>query len=816
MSQLLRRILFASLLVLLCVPAFSQKKEKQDSLVRLMSAKSVRLLQIDGVSYREAIEANFLHNDTYLICDTALWNVSTNVIDATGNVKVLQEETQLTSDKLTYRVDDNLAEFRGSLVQLQDKDKNTLRTRNLDYNTKDSVAVFSHGASMRDKDGQIIESRDGTYESAIKTFIFENSVNMYTDSVFIKTGRLEYQADSSLATFSGGLDAWKGRDMLSSKHGWYNKEKEHFLFRDDVHGLSPTQEIWCDSLYYWRALEDVKMIGNVQVTDSTREVSAMAEIMFYQDSLSRITMERDAAVAAASDNQGQKDTIYVSADRIVYKDIQKNLIPESVIADSQNRTKELNVDPVSEYRRKAAEASAKAAEEKNKGNGGPQLKGGAVESGTVSSSTSEPDVSSPPDKVMPVSDSLSVSLDSLALEPVLEPQIDTSKIGFLSAKGKVKVFRSDMQAVCDSLEYSDLDSLARLYIDPIVWNESNRQYRADSLTIIIKDKKMDRASLMSNAFIVIQEDSICFDQIKSAEIMAYFDDETALRRFDALGGANALFYLQENDAFATVNKVESKMLSAKFSEGEIDTIYYYDSPQNDAYPVVQFPKDEREMKGFSWLPELRPQSKADVTSHVLRPSQRTAYEAKRRPSFNYTNQYFPGHVKHIYAELARVDSLRAARRNAVPEESVDSTSVSDSLALALPGMSDSLVVVGDSLAVAADSLGVQLDSLSAVADSLGVVSDSLAVEAPFDPRAVKRAEAERKRQERIDKREERWAELDARDALKAARDKAQADEKRRKATYKALLRLEKRAVKEQKQLDRYVERYRKKALKKKS
>ena len=853
MSQILRRIIFAIALVLLCIPAFSQKKEKQDSLVRLMSAKSVRLLEINGVSYREAIEANFLHNDTYLICDTALWNVGTNIINATGNVKILQEETQLTSDKLIYLVDDNLAQFRGSLVQLQDKDRNTLRTKYLDYNTKDSTAVFSWGASMRDKDGQIIESRDGTYESAIKTFVFENDVNMYTDSVFIKTSRLSFQTDSSLATFSGGLDAWKGKNMLSSRSGWYDKGEENFLFIDSVHGLSPTQEIWCDSLYYWRAVEDVKMIGNVQVTDTTRDVSAMAEIMFYQDSLSRLTMEFDATVAAASENQGKKDTIYVSADRIVYRDIQRYLVPESVISDSEKRTQELNVDPVSEYRRKAAQASSKT--DQNSQNGSQKSN-----SASRPAQASTPPKSQDPPKerlqmerqdstgmVVPVTDSLAIGgmaadslamvgavSDSLAVEPVMEER-DTSKVGFLSAKGRVKVFRSDMQAVCDSLEYTDLDSLARLYIDPIVWNEANRQYRADSLTVIIKDKRMERASLMSNAFIVIQEDTICYDQIKSAEIMAYFDDDTALRRFDALGGANAIFYLQENDAFATVNKVESKMLSAKFKDGEIDTIYYYDSPKNDAYPVVQFPKEEREMKGFSWLPELRPRGKSDVTSRVLKPSQRRRYEAVMRPSFFYTNAYFPGHIGKIQTELARVDSLRAARRNAAPEEPADSAAVSrlDSLSMAMPelmdstGMlSDSLRVAADSLGMMADSLGVRLDSLGLKADSLGLagntVADSLAVETPLDPKAIKRAEqerkraeAERKRQERIEKREERWAELDARDALKAARDKAKADEKRRQETYRALIRLEERAAKEQKQLDRYVERYRKKALKKK-
>jgi formate C-acetyltransferase len=66
---------------------------------------------------------------------------------------------------------------------------------------------------------------------------------------------------------------------------------------------------------------------------------------------------------------------------------------------------------------------------------------------------------------------------------------------------------------------------------------------------------MDKASLMSNAFIAIKEDDSHHNQIKGAEMMAYFNDKGALRRFDVLGGANALFYLEENGALASLNSV---------------------------------------------------------------------------------------------------------------------------------------------------------------------------------------------------------------------------------------------------------------------
>ena len=189
------------LALLLSLTAAALPLKGQDAgKVQLISAQSAQLIQKDGNDYRKVVgPAKFYHNNTYLLCDTALWNVSTNIIDAVGNVRIIQDQTQLTSETLQYVVDEDMAKFRGSLVQLEDKDKNTLRTRYLDYNTKDSVAIFQDGAAMRDKDGQVIESLYGTYDSKAHLFVFNDQVNMYMDTTFVKTSRLEYRSDLSTA-----------------------------------------------------------------------------------------------------------------------------------------------------------------------------------------------------------------------------------------------------------------------------------------------------------------------------------------------------------------------------------------------------------------------------------------------------------------------------------------------------------------------------------------------------------------------------------------------------------------------------------------
>ena len=239
----MRRLLYIISALLLSLPAFSQQQEQEDSLVVLMSSKSAQLVDIEGASYRKVVgPARFLHNNTYLLCDTALWNVEARYIEAWGNVSIIQEETVLTSDKLTYHIDQDLAQFRGTLVQLQDKDHNTLRTNNLDYNTKDSVAVFRKGGAMRDKDGQIIESKDGTYDSKKKVFTFTDDVNMFTDSIFVKTRNLTYESDYDKATFGFATYAWKEENMLAANAGWYDRRQELFFFNKNVHVMSGDQE----------------------------------------------------------------------------------------------------------------------------------------------------------------------------------------------------------------------------------------------------------------------------------------------------------------------------------------------------------------------------------------------------------------------------------------------------------------------------------------------------------------------------------------------------------------------------------------------
>ena len=702
---------------------------------------------------------------------------------------------------------------------------------------------------MKDKDGQIIESRDGSYDARRKMFEFRNNVNMFTDSVFIRTTRLNYESEASRAVFPVEIDFWKDDNMLSAESGWYERGDETFFFTGSVHAQSPVQEGWCDSLYFYRRPNNLLMLGRVQVQDTTKNVAAVGRRMFYEDSLSQVTLTRDASVVLFTEEKGKgadslevrRDTLYAGAELIAYRTMKMCDIDEGVISAAESRLKDMDSDPVMEYRRKAAQAAAEAAKkaaEENAANNPELAKKNAA---LAKSRGKQQGKAEPPGQGAPVApvpdeeaappgekaagkgnlpdkdtlslkdtlaqkdtlmqrDSLAAAADSLAMLP----PPDTTKVGFAWAVGKVKLYRRDIQVACDSLRYNDLDSIARFYVNPIVWNDGRRQYSADSMSVLVREKRADRASLMGNAFIITQENDKLFDQIKATEVMAWFDSTSALRRFDALGGASAIFFLKEKEEYSLVNKIDSKMISAYMSGGELQRNLIFEQSKNNAHPLPQLKEEDRKLKGFNWQPELQPRGKEDITDLEVRPSERKSYDSRPRSVFDQTDIYFPGYMKSVYSEIAAARNKPKHK----PSSKDASAEVKDSLAArdSLLSLPDSLKLsVRDSLSLA-DSLKLssRKDSL-AVRDSLAAATDSLSA---VPGKQI--SEKERRRLERIAAREARWARADSIDAARAA---AKLEKKKAKEAEKAARLARKKAEDDYQdalRLEQYVKRYRRK------
>lgn len=756
---------FLSLLALsvLCPILLSAqgKGADSDSLVRLLSATSAETIE-KGTEIRKVIgPAVFLHNDTYLKCDTAFWYVNRDYIDAIGRVSIEQENTILTSDKMHYIINRDLAQFRGDLVELKDKEGNLLRTTNLDYNTKDSVGIFRTGGSMRDKDGNIIESNNGEYDAKAKIFKFRGNVNMFTDSVFVRTTWLDYLSDIDKAEFGGVVYAWKDKNMLASRNGWYDRPNDLFFFSDNVHLLTENHEGWCDSLYFSRLTSSGEMYGNVQITDEENAVSAVSDKLEFTNSPRTVTMTRRPAVVMEVNEEGTVDTLYFGADTLIYYSLRMCDVDSMTVVLAEKRKEYMAVDAIQNLRdkNKKEEQERKAAGQNQRNAGGKGGRGGqrgmmppppldstlsAIPDSTLSaipdsafaalpdstlSALPDSTLSSLPDSTLAALPDSTAAVDSVEVVPP-----DTSTVTFMRALRNVKAYKRDLQAVCDSLEYSDLDSLVRMFKNPIIWNDIKNQFSSDSIYMMVAGNRLSKVSFQSNAFIHTQEDTVHYNQIKSLEMMAFFNDSSELYRFDALGGVSAVFYLREEEEISLVNQIESKMLSASLTDGEVQKIHYYENPKNDIYPISQITLERQRLKGFAWQEERRPVDRYSITDKDLRPCQRERDEKVKQPEFKYTDEFFPGYIDGIRREIFVRDSLKQvaeARRKALEQMRLDSLERIrlDSLeAVRLDSLAtaDSLKRVKDSLAAIADSTALQeaaIDSLVNSLDSIDVFEE---------------------------------------------------------------------------------------------
>lgn len=669
-----RSLLLLLLLSISLFPLFSRGKEDADSLVRLLSATSAKQKVIDGESFR-IVEgpARFLHNDTYLICDTARWNVDKEYIDAIGHVQIIQENTQLTGDRIHYLIKDNTAQFRGTLVELTDKDHNTLRTKHLDYNTKDSVALFFMGASMKDKDGNIIESLNGRFESKINKFTFKNKVEMYSDSLYVITDSLHYFSNSEYTYFFAHTKAWKDDNYLSADGGWYDKKQEKLFFQKDVYIQTKDNEAWCQKLLHHRNSKNTLLEEDIQLYDTDNKSFVFGGKLDYVHSPKYITVEQNPVFASIQeDDQNKPDTVFVVGDLMKSYSIRMCDIDSATVAAAKERKELSQYDPLLAAKKNMSDNAAKANSQPNKPGSDNKNKGrqdqgindqnNTFQSGSVGTrsgvnSRFQTRKDNPPeddysfdmmfqeemqnDTIPQVAD-VDTLLTPDSLDVVIVPEIpDTSMVNFVEIYHNVKIFRKDMQVLCDSLIYTGIDSIARLYKNPILWHEIKNQLTADSMQIVIENQKMTKGNLLSNAFVASQEDSIHFDQIKSPEMVGYFNNNK-LSRFDALGGISALLFLSNSEEIiTTLNKKESKLLSATFKDGTVQKVLYLENLKQDILPLYEVPESDLSLKDFEWRGDERPKSRFDITKVSIKKSKREEPLRDAFPKFPQTAVYFP-------------------------------------------------------------------------------------------------------------------------------------------------------------------------------
>lgn len=179
----------------------------------------------------------------------------------------------------------------------------------------------------------------------------------------------------------------------------------------------------------------------------------------------------------------------------------------------------------------------------------------------------------------------------------------------------VRAYRSDVQAVCDSLVYSGKDTCLTMYTDPILWH-GPQQLLGEQIKVYMNDSTIDWAHIINQAMAVEQKDSVHYNQVTGKEMKAFFRSGE-LRQVDVNGNVLVIFYpVEEQDSSLIMhNYTEGSFLRMLLKNRKMEQGTFIGKTTGVATPLDQIPADKFRLKSFAWFDYIRPLDKADIFNY---------------------------------------------------------------------------------------------------------------------------------------------------------------------------------------------------------
>lgn len=205
---------------------------------------------------------------------------------------------------------------------------------------------------------------------------------------------------------------------------------------------------------------------------------------------------------------------------------------------------------------------------------------------------------------------------------------------------KVRMYRADVQGVCDSLVFSSKDSCLTMYYDPILWN-NNQQLLGEKIMIYMNDSTIDWAHIQNQALSVEQLDSISYNQVTGKEMKAWFQGGE-MRKVDVIGSVRLVYYPMESDStLIGMNVSETSLLNMFLENRKMKKMIMSPKSNGTLYPMLQRPPEKMKLDNFVWFDYIRPLDKEDIfewrgkkAGQELKKSNRSAVPLPNHNLFN--------------------------------------------------------------------------------------------------------------------------------------------------------------------------------------
>ena len=502
----MRSFLFFLSFVLM-VGVFDANSQKKIKLEKAAKAKGLRK---NGVNYT-IVSGNvkFTHKGTIFFCDSAVLIKKTNYLDAFGHVRILDGDSiTVTANTLHYNGNTKIAKLRNNVV-LTKLDQMKLYTDFLDYDRNTSIASYFNN-------GKVVDSTN----------------------------------------------------VLTSKKGYFNTNSSFSSFKTDVVGTNKEKTLRSDTLVYNTRTGIVYFVAPTEITDVD------GNIFNYNEGIYETKIKSSNLVNGVAETE----SYYMKGDKMQLDDIRgEYTMTGNVYMLSKNQ--DIIITGQKAIMNKAAHTTK------------------VFDHALL--------------KMVNKMDTLYMTADTLVS---VDSDEDINKR--LLAYSNVKIFKKDMSGLSDSLAYVVADSVMSMYGDPVLWSGDN-QMSGDTIDIVIRNQSLYKMDLYPNAFVASADSADYYNQIKGRSMVAWFINED-LDHVNVYGNGESIFFMRDDKTrnLVGMNTIICSDITLRFENRKLTDASFLVKPEGKFIPPHELKTEDIKLNKFRWRGDEKP-SKSDLLANEI-------------------------------------------------------------------------------------------------------------------------------------------------------------------------------------------------------
>lgn len=600
-------ILVSSIFLACCTLTMRAQNNPSPQLADSAKLKLIKINHTDSIrKYEGEIFMSFLgavvieHDGITMTCDSAHLFSENNFVEAYGQVHLQKANgSSAHADYIKYTGNNNMAYMQGA-VQIIDGN-NTLNTEELNYNVKTKIGKYFKGGNLSNGETNV-SSETGTYNGYSEQSWFKTNVVVTHPEYNIESRELTYNMKTKVLKLLDESTIITEKSTIYTKGGTYDSKTSQAVFTTRTTVENEDQILIGNHITYNDKKGYGKAKGDVVIIDTKNESKINCDVAEYNKldgqgmASGHVVIEQKGGeqILTCQETRYNKKTGYAKATRqVVYIDtvqhskllcdvLEFNEYSQFMLATEHPKLITL-ADTDSLFVRADTMLSLRTRDTNF-------LKWIQTPGAT--------------DKNVRSFQLLHVD-SSWADEEENIPRL-------IISNRHVRMYSDSMQSICDSMSYSQTDSVFRLYKSPVMWSK-NQQANADTIWIHTVNNKLSKLNLKSSAFLLSKTGFETFyDQVSGNYIDAWFENNE-IQKVVVDENAESLYYAKDDDEkYLGLNRAESASITMLFKDKEVDRITMYQNPKGNFFPVDQLKESDKFLASFKLLDEQKPKNKAEI------------------------------------------------------------------------------------------------------------------------------------------------------------------------------------------------------------